>query len=197
MKMTTVDDLVADYLGRLARASAGIPEAERTELMEQISEHISATRAEARAQGAPDGPAMVRTVLERLGSPEEVAAAAGARPDDPTGDAGATKGFTRENVAVVLLIAGWVVAGLGWLVGSVLAWTSPRWTTRDKIVATVLPAPILIALMVDHNIAGPTVPGAVLLLLVVAGLVVSVVAGIRLARRAAGRTDTTRPLASA
>ncbi len=72
-RMTThASQLVADYLRRLERASASLPRTRRTELVAEIREHIDDALLEA---GAADEVA-VRNVLERLGPPEEIAAAA-------------------------------------------------------------------------------------------------------------------------
>lgn len=177
-RTTTADDLVEEYLHRLDRASAGLPAGERAELLEQIRDHIAAARADA----PDDGPARVRTVLDRLGTPEEVAAAAGAQAPAPTPPGGPA----REVVAVLLLGVGWVVGGLGWLVGLVLAWTSPRWAVRQKVLATLLPAPVLIALLLAHAVTAATdvSAAAVALPLVLAGLAATLVLAVRLVRRA-------------
>lgn len=181
----TADDLVADYLHRLAVAGAGLPAPERAELLEQIGDHVASARADAPAAGTPDGPALVRTVLDRLGTPDEVAAAAGAPAAPP-----AAAGTGREVVAVLLLGFGWVVGGLGWLVGMVLAWTSPAWAVRQKVLATLLPAPVLLALLVAHTVDASTgaSPVAVALPLTLVGLAVTVVLAVRLVRGAGTRS---------
>ena len=180
------DDLVEDYLHRLSVAGAALPAAERAELLEQIRDHVASARADATAGGTPDGPALVRTVLDRLGTPEEVAAAAGAPAGAPV--AGGT-GSGREVAAVLLLGLGWILGGLGWLVGLVLAWTSSRWAVRQKVLATLLPVPILLAVLVAHVVDASTSasPAAVALPLVLVGLVVTVLLAVRLVRRAGTR----------
>ncbi|HYU86509.1 MAG TPA: hypothetical protein VEK80_17025, partial [Kribbellaceae bacterium] len=72
------DTLVGDYLGRLEQAAQVLPADRRTELVEEVRAHI----AEARTAGADDL-AAVRTVLDRLGSPDEIVAAA---REDAAGD---------------------------------------------------------------------------------------------------------------
>lgn len=72
MTASPVDLLVSDYLERLTRASYGLPEDRRVELLEEISEHIDS----ARAAGAAADEAAVCTLLDRLGEPEEIAASA-------------------------------------------------------------------------------------------------------------------------
>ena len=71
--MSTVhrDALVDDYLARLDAAAAALPDARRQELLAEIRSHL--------AEALPDEPTdetTVRNVLERLGSPEEIVAAA-------------------------------------------------------------------------------------------------------------------------
>jgi HAAS len=68
------DQLVTDYLQRLRWAARALPADRRAELIEEITAHI----AEARATG-PAGPAAspsVPGILERLGDPAQIAAAA-------------------------------------------------------------------------------------------------------------------------
>ena len=74
--MTTVhrDPLVDAYLRRLDAAARDLPAGRRAELSAELEEHIEDALREA---GARDE-ATVRNVLDRLGPPEEIAAAAGA-----------------------------------------------------------------------------------------------------------------------
>ena len=64
-----LDALVANYLARLRAAVSDLPESDRQQIVEQISEHISSARS-ALPQQTEAG---VRDVLERLGTPEEIA----------------------------------------------------------------------------------------------------------------------------
>ena len=65
--MTTTDRLVEDYLDRLEDELADLPRAKRRELVDEIEAHI----AEGRTHG--DSEAQVRTLLDRLGEPSEIA----------------------------------------------------------------------------------------------------------------------------
>ena len=65
------DGLIRDYLGRLDAASWTVPAPRRAELADEVREHIEAALAEA---GSRDE-VTVRNVLDRLGRPEEIAAA--------------------------------------------------------------------------------------------------------------------------
>jgi uncharacterized membrane protein len=69
--MTTQGDaLVYHYLTDLEAELRGLPANRRRELLEEVGEHISA----ARATLDPETEAGIRTVLERLGDPADIAA---------------------------------------------------------------------------------------------------------------------------
>lgn len=133
---STADKLVADYLKRLDSELRGLPRARRKELVQEISEHI----AEAREGPDPGGAPSVRTILDRLGDPAEIAAAE--RPA-VVGRAG-----WREIVALILLpIGGIILPIIGWVVGAALLWASDAWNTKDKLIGTLLfPGGLLIPL---------------------------------------------------
>ena len=118
----TDDQLAAEYLKRLRRATSGLPRARRRELLEAIQAHI----AEARAAGAVP----LRDVLDDLGEPGEIAAAA-------DGDMSAGVGG-HQIAAVVLLLAGGAVFFIGWFAGVALLWTSDRWRWYDKLLGTLV-----------------------------------------------------------
>ncbi|WP_432705602.1 HAAS signaling domain-containing protein [Actinoallomurus iriomotensis] len=113
-----------------------MPEARRVELLAQIREHITVTLSGAQDQGE----ATVRTILDRLGEPEDIAREAGAG-SAPAGEevAGRLSVGALELVTVVLLLIGGIVLPvLGWLAGVVLLWASARWTSRDKLIGTLV-----------------------------------------------------------
>jgi hypothetical protein len=124
------DELVADYLKRLNSELRGLPRARRRELVEEISGHI----AEARADLESENEAAVRSLLDRLGEPAEIAAEARGRfGADPRGPR------ARDIVALVLLpIGGVILPVVGWFVGVVLLWVSDAWNTRDKLIGTLI-----------------------------------------------------------
>ena len=82
---------------------------------------------------ASDSEAEVHNVLDRLGDPAEIAAEArrrfGVRPRGSD---------WREVSAIVLLLLGGFVAFVGWIVGVILLWLSDRWTTRDKLIGSLV-----------------------------------------------------------
>ena len=124
---SNADKLVADYLKTLDRELRGVPSARREELRGEISEHI----AEARAGLDTEDESSVREILTRLGDPSEIAASE--RPSTQ-GRAG-----WREIVALILLpIGGILLPIIGWVVGAALLWASEAWSTKDKLVGTLL-----------------------------------------------------------
>ena len=125
----TADDLVAEYLERLDDELAGVPRARRDEIVQEVSEHIDAARAEL-ADGDEAG---IRTLLDRIGDPAEIAAEAGARREE------ARPGRRWvEVLAIVLLLVGGFLGLVGWIVGVVMLWVSDVWTTRDKLIGTLV-----------------------------------------------------------
>jgi hypothetical protein len=125
---TEADALIHRYLQELEGELHDLPANRRQELLDEVGEHIAA----ARAALDPETEAGVRTMLERLGHPAEIAAEARerfgvqrppARPATPW----------LEVVAVVLL----VIPFAGWVIGVVLVWLSRLWTTRDKLIGTL------------------------------------------------------------
>ena len=133
--MTTHSNpLVADYLRRLERASASLPRPRRLELVAEIREHVDDALLEA---GAADEVA-VRNVLDRLGPPEEIAAAA-APSVEPAGHTG------RLEIAALIALA---LPFVGWLVGIPLVLWSRAWATREKSIAALLGvAPLHVAFL--------------------------------------------------
>lgn len=151
--MSTVDPLVEDYLRRLDRAASGLPPDRRSDLLDEIGEHIAA----ARASDAGDDEAAVRTVLDRLGEPEEIVAAA--HEQTPIGWGSPVpqpRGTGHELAAVLLLTVGSLVPVVGWLVGAVLLWTSSLWRRREKLLGTlVVPLGPAVALFGVPLLLGP------------------------------------------
>jgi uncharacterized membrane protein len=131
---STPDKLVDDYLERLDRALAGIPRVRRTEVCEEIAAHI----AEARSTLDAEDEAAVRTLLDRLGDPADIAAEAAERPA-PAAAPARPRGSGWDVVALILLLIGGVIFPVvGWLVGVVILWASATWTTREKLVGTLI-----------------------------------------------------------
>ena len=129
MTIVHTDKLVRDYLRRLERAAAPLAPSRRAELVAEIREHIDDALLTA---GATDEVA-VRNVLERLGPPEEIAAAAGP----------SQRRSGRLELAAMIALA---VPFVGWLVGVVLVAASRAWTGREKVVGiAICLVPVFIA----------------------------------------------------
>ena len=135
--MTTRDlhPLATDYLSRLRRAGSELPPERLRELSAEIEIYLS----EAIAPDASDEQAL--EVLERLGPVGEIVEAEQVpAPVDRRG--------WREWAAVILLPLGGFAFGVGWLVGLALLWGSRLWTTREKLIGTlIVPGGIATALV--------------------------------------------------
>jgi hypothetical protein len=127
MTTSTLHPRADEYLRRLERAARTLPGDRRRELVSEIESHL----AEAIAPAASDLEAL--EVIERLGPPGEIVEAE--QPARVSADDGRT---WREWTAVVLLPLGGFLVGVGWVVGEILLWSSPRWTTRDKWIGTLV-----------------------------------------------------------
>jgi uncharacterized membrane protein len=126
MTAPRAEAIVGGYLARLEAALAPVPEPRRTELLEDVREHI----AEARMALPDETDAGLLNILDRLGDPADMAAAEIGREEPaPTS---VRKSRTLEIAAIVLLL-------LFWPVGVVLLWISDSWTTREKLIGTLVP----------------------------------------------------------
>ncbi|WP_131735573.1 HAAS signaling domain-containing protein [Actinomadura roseirufa] len=180
--MTETDELIEEYVGRLEAAARVLPADRRTELVEEIRDHIATVLAQ-----SPDrDEAAVRTVLDRLGTPEEIVqeACVGLSEASPAREQPVTPGqappgarraggFAIVTVSL-LLIGGVVLPGLGWLVGVMLLCASARWTLRDKLIgALVFPGglgfPIFYLLFAKGGSGSSSGVAATLVLVVLAG----------------------------
>ena len=146
----TATELIDGYLRRLERAAVSLPAAERVELVADLEAHI-------RDACAVDGwdEAAVRTILDRLGTPEQVVAAArdGARASPlaaPYGAAHAAGTDPRIDGAaiaglIVLLASPAVLPPVSILVGVLLVARSRAWTVWRKVLGVT--APVLLAVL--------------------------------------------------
>jgi uncharacterized membrane protein len=125
---TTANPLVDRYLRDLRSALREMPRRQRDELVAEIEGHIS----ESLPPEASD--AEVLTLLDRLGDPEQIAAAERER----LGIAEPSSGWLEWLAIPLLLVGGFVLPVVGWIVGVVFLWLSRCWTVKDKILATLL-----------------------------------------------------------
>ena len=144
------DVLVRDYLGRLEAAAWPLATDRRAELVGEVREHIEAALREA---GRSDE-VTVRNVLERLGRPEEIVAAEAEPGEAPSTWVAPQQGGTvmassawgaTEIIALVLLTVGALfLPFVGPILGLVFVWASTRWTTRQKLIGTIIVAVLLL-----------------------------------------------------
>jgi hypothetical protein len=105
--MTDVDALCAEYLSRLDAALSDRSIRQRQQILEQITEHLNEALGELPVQSE----AAVRSILERLGRPEDIAAAAAA--GNGTGPPASTPWFKRgKGVPVLALVVALIALGL-------------------------------------------------------------------------------------
>ena len=122
------DQLVGEYLGRLGSELEGVPESRREEILDEITNHI----AEERGRLEDESDADLRNLLDRLGDPAEVAAAARGERSET-----ATAGERRRVGAVEVFAL--LLTPFFWPAGVILLWISPAWSRRDKLIGTLLP----------------------------------------------------------
>ncbi|MFI1657736.1 HAAS signaling domain-containing protein [Streptomyces sp. NPDC020472] len=181
----TEHPLVTDYLATIEREASFLPAGRREELLADLREHLAV------AVGEEQDPEAVRAVLERLGSPSAIVAAA--RAEEPETAAASPEGGprprTRHTVTAVLLgltglagLAGSLPAVAALVVGLVLLWTSDAWDRGTKVLATALTlaTPVVVALGAFLLAArfGPTE----LLTVLVVGIALPAAAAVRLLR---------------
>ena len=122
---TATDNLIERYMRELHRELRSFPASQRREITDEVREHIYQARAELDTENE----AAIRTVLDRLGDPNEIAASArerfGVRP-------------ARAGAIEIWTVIALVVPYIGWLIGTVLVWMSRVWRTRDKMLTTIL-----------------------------------------------------------
>jgi uncharacterized membrane protein len=120
--------LVDEYLRRLEVELLDLPAAKRREILDEIRGHI----AEERSGINDESDADVRNLLDRLGDPSEIAAEARSGSEEHRVSRANAHFGTFEVLALVLTL-------LAWPAGVVLLWLSKAWTTREKLLGTLVP----------------------------------------------------------
>lgn len=123
--------LVTRYLKDLERALRDLPRPRRREIVEEIREHIDEA---ATSQSSEPSEVELRAILDQVGDPESIAAEARERFGVERHKAGLLEGST----IALLLVGGVILPGVGWVIGAVLLWISRVWTSRDKLIGTLL-----------------------------------------------------------
>jgi hypothetical protein len=127
MSTSRLHPVATSYLQQVRREGRDLPGDRLADLLVDLEEHLSAAIP-------PDvSEEDAREVLGRLGDPREIVAA-----ERPELIVHAERRGPREWAAVFLLLFGFIVAGVGWVVGVVLLWRSRAWTTRDKLIGTLV-----------------------------------------------------------
>jgi hypothetical protein len=112
---TEADALILRYLQDLESQLGDLPGNRRQELLDEVSAHIAAARADL----APETEAGVRTMLERLGDPADIAAEARDRAGVEAGPARPATPWLEIATVVLLVLPflGWVLVSAGGPVG--------------------------------------------------------------------------------
>jgi uncharacterized membrane protein len=121
------DPLVDDYLRRLDAAASALPAYRRDELVSEIRDHLQ----EALSQTPASDKAAVHNALERLGPPEEIAAAAADADAPPTGDLVAAFSQVNGMAIASLLSAVLWLAGIGAVLALVFGYRA-RWEIKNS-----------------------------------------------------------------
>lgn len=128
--MTAVhaSQLVDSYMRRLEVELADVPTEERHEILDEIRGHI----AEERRVMVNESDADLMNLLDRIGNPADIAAEARGGEYGRRSATAPRRSGTLEVLALALTI-------LAWPAGVVLLWTSRAWTTREKVLGTLIP----------------------------------------------------------
>ena len=127
--MSDIEALCADYLSRLDTALSDRSVRQRRQIVEQITEHLNEARGELSVQSE----VAVRSILERLGRPEDIVAAAAL--SDTAGPSPRSPRVTRGRVALVLSLVV-LLAAVGLTVGLFESNSSPRSRTNGRTTST-------------------------------------------------------------
>jgi uncharacterized membrane protein len=192
---------VDDYIQRLERSMHDVPASRRNEIVAEIREHLNETLAHL----PPDATeADVRNAIESVGDPDDIASEArdrlGIRP---------VQARWTDTAAVILLpIGGVILPFFGWVIGLIFLWMSSVWTTKEKILGTlIVPGGLLPALyltLVPTSIrtctqytvdgatvsecSGPNGTNVIMLILGIALFVAPILIAVYLGRRLRTRT---------
>jgi len=127
----------------------------------EIRGHIAASLS----GGKDDDAVAVRTMLDRLGDPADIVAAAVENdpPEPPSvgGTQGWRPGISLQVGAAVMLTAGSLVPVIGWVVGVSLLWSSGVWRRLEKLLGTlIVPGGPGLALLIGTLPAGQSCSSA-------------------------------------
>ena len=142
---TVTQSLVDDYLRQLEHEARVLPHRDQRELVAEIRAHVDA------ALGTDASEADVRNVLDELGTPAEIIAAAQPPRSGPS------RGAHEVFAVILILFGGFVFPLVGWLVGVGLLLSSPLWSGRQKLLGVLVwPGGLSLVLLVLVVRAGGT-----------------------------------------
>jgi hypothetical protein len=191
---TSPDPLIESYLKQLRMSARPLPRAPRDELVEQIREHLREALPPGHSQ------AEARRAIEKLGDPDTIVA----EEFDRLGLETARAGKLEWAVVFLLPFGSFVLPLIGWILGIILLWASRVWSTREKLVGTLVPPGGLSAILwlaligtgttctggggagrptIEHCTA-PAIPAAIGTPLAILFVIAGIVTPIHLARRA-------------
>ena len=181
------DRLVSEYLSQLHAAAWVLPADRRTALVDGARRRLYAEI------GDDADAARTRAVIASLGPPEDAVRreAETLGPSTPVPPRPLSVWGSREVAAVLLLaVGGLALPIVGPVVGLVLAWLSDRWTSAQRLVATVLAVlPLVLLAIASAALGGGRLVVALVALLVpLAGLVPAGYLAAVLRRQAAAMT---------
>lgn len=173
-----LDAMCTEYLERLRGSLADLSLEDRRQIVEQVSEHISSARAALPQQSE----AAVRDILERLGTPQEIAASAALEGEDHS-PGRPRRLLVSTAVAVVLVVFGVGIAALAGAFTTSAPSTvratveTPKSSTTDEpvgtlVVPTLLGEPLAEAIQTLHTLGlghtvsythSPQPPGSVVI----------------------------------
>ena len=171
---------VRSYLRKLDRTLADVPDDVRQGIVAGVAEEL---------EGLDAADAADR--IESLGDPIFIAAEARAGAAPKSSGAKLTLPRASEQrwyvvvTALLLEFGGLLVPLAGWVAGIMMLWASPLWTRGEKLVATIVPPAVGVALFSCIAIGGSGVAWwhALVLGAIAGPALASIVIGIILSRR--------------
>ncbi|MEI2777404.1 MAG: hypothetical protein V9G19_15790 [Tetrasphaera sp.] len=134
MMALTQHPLVTDYLARLRTAASRLPAADAASLVADIEEHLAAAEASGITTEAE-----IRTLLDRLGRPEDLVEEIAPPPPVGTGPASRERRFEGPTAALFFVAEALAVTVIGapvgliaWVAAWVLLAMGTRWDTASK-----------------------------------------------------------------
>ncbi|MFE3738605.1 HAAS signaling domain-containing protein [Streptomyces sp. NPDC059134] len=191
MNDTLAHPLVRSYLSSVGDRAAALPDVRRQELLADLREHIEVALADSGTFDEGE----VRRVLDQLGTPGEIVAAALAEEagSGPVPESGRHTAITLCLIVVALPAALIPVIGPFFAPAAVIAalvrlWRSPQWARQEKRQATLLMLSPVIAVPVlaaVFSVAGGGLTAIALMAALLAAALLPVTAAVRLHRSAA------------